>query len=223
MATYSLPNSADCCGSDGILKCPDTLCGDCDGCAPLDCVVPVYQPSSFTTIYDTYIATNPDGTFARDYSGECLHILIPRPYPGPNDTNINNQPPDALILPTSQIINADPAFCDNYIDCEVEPNDPSCWCYPEGDYLWLSQYVVNWEYYSYDPMNMYHTPAASGNLPWNNSMCSYSDGIIYALYFESGTWSFTDDMGLVYALWAGTSKFTENGNDPLSSSYYEIS
>ena len=30
MATYSLPNSADCCESDGTLKCPEVECGSCE-------------------------------------------------------------------------------------------------------------------------------------------------------------------------------------------------
>lgn len=77
MATYSLPNSADCCESDGTLKCPEDTCGECFSCVEFfPCVA--YDGSGQLQYCSATLKRDSNGNPVLDGppgSEECAYIL----------------------------------------------------------------------------------------------------------------------------------------------------
>lgn len=218
-----------CCEDEnGYPQCPDDPCGDCVKCNPMICVVLVSDAADDylenLTHYDTYLATNPDGTQAYSLDGECLHIAVPRGSIPPSDTNQYTAVNDFQVLPTSAFTDGYDPFC-NPDYCYEYPNDPTCYCTPEEEYKWNGQESVGWVFYYWDYYQGMHTTDSfqNGNMPWDDSyFCGYQLGGRSLYYFRDVGWTFSDYNSTVWGQWDGTI-FTTGGNDPGSSSYYQIS
>jgi len=228
MATYSLPNSADCCESDGTLKCPDTPCGKCTNCTPLYCVtIPPYP-----TLYNTVLATDINGNPAMGGppdSQECLHIPYQMGTPPPTDRWVDSPNVSASlesIFTPGSSFDCDPNYCEN------NPYDPDCSCHPEEDFKWNGQESVVISRYGWDYMvTGDHYLDYTFTLPWDKELCGYiSDtdewpSVNYFLYYTELT-GWVLESGITWQLPyqnPNNNIFTYVGRDPSISDYYEIS
>ena len=78
MATYSLPSGGSNCCKDGVLECPDDLCGDCVDCVDYyPCVrYPAFNPNG--KLCDATLKKDNNGDVVMDGppdSLECVYIL----------------------------------------------------------------------------------------------------------------------------------------------------
>lgn len=216
-------NSNECCPNG---DCPKTLCGTCTDCTPLYCVT---LPND-TVIYNTVLATDINGNPAMGgppESPECLHIPYEAWTSPPTDTWVDSPSVstflESLFTPGSDF-DCDPNYCDNY------PYDWLCRCHPEYEFRWNGQDSVDWVFYYWDYYQGMHTTNSygTGNMPWADWYCGYQLGG-YTLYYTRGVgWTFgspTDDpyYGPSWKQPDGTGNiFSYQGNDPNSTSYYEI-
>jgi hypothetical protein len=155
--------------------------------------------------------------------GECLHIPYQMGTEPPTDTYVGI--PDLQTYPES-IFQPGSSFDCNPNNCDDDPYNPDCSCYPEEDFKWKGQESVEMSFYWADHMNGGHFLDHTSTLTWVNELCGYHfEGWGESLYYTEITGWVLDTGQTSWFPYQDPNNniFTYLSRDPSVDDYYEIS